>query len=225
MFAPERLVILDADGTTINAFTAIETAFTVNGMDIGNLERFQKRHQIFKYLGGIKEFPKNLRKQISKKKRKKLINTLTEVYREEAVLYDGMADMISRLQKAPHVRVGIVTRNITHQPRETLRRLFQRNQVDTDRFNFLHHLPLRENKISRFRKIRSRFKINPALAFACGDEFKDYTAAIGSGINSLMVSYGFENFTRLSKKYGVPGEIISHSPEELSMRLLQAVDL
>jgi phosphoglycolate phosphatase len=39
----ERLVIFDADGTTIDAFHAIQLTFLRHGMDIGDLERFQKR--------------------------------------------------------------------------------------------------------------------------------------------------------------------------------------
>ena len=81
----ERLVVLDADGTTINAFDAIGKTFALHGMGLGDLMRFQKRHNIFKYLGGLKEFPVNLRQQMSKKKRKVLIKTLTEIYREEGV--------------------------------------------------------------------------------------------------------------------------------------------
>jgi len=46
-----------ADGTTIDAFTAIGTAFSRNGMDIGDLVRFQKRRKLFKYLGGVDSFP------------------------------------------------------------------------------------------------------------------------------------------------------------------------
>lgn len=56
-------------------------------MDIGDLDRFQKRRHLFKYPGGLKKFPKNLKQQLSKQKRAKLISTLTEIYREEAKLY------------------------------------------------------------------------------------------------------------------------------------------
>ena len=78
----------------------METADVVAGIDrFGNLalhlepdqERFQKRRNLFKYLGGLKEFPANLKKQIGKQKRKELIATLTTIYREEAQLYPGIA--------------------------------------------------------------------------------------------------------------------------------------
>jgi phosphoglycolate phosphatase len=58
MFNKDSLIILDADGTTVDAFTAINRTFLLNDMDIGDVERFQKRRNIFKYLGGLKELPK-----------------------------------------------------------------------------------------------------------------------------------------------------------------------
>ena len=115
-YSNERLVVLDADGTTVNAFEAIDKTFSHHRMQLGDMMRFQKRHNIFKYLGGLKEFPANLRKQINKKRRKALIATLTEVYREEGELYACIADMIQTLIDAPGVRVGVVSRNITLEP-------------------------------------------------------------------------------------------------------------
>ena len=42
-------MVFDADGTTVDAFHAIELAFLRHGMAIGDLERFQKRRKLFKY--------------------------------------------------------------------------------------------------------------------------------------------------------------------------------
>ena len=220
-----RLVVLDADGTTINAFDAIGKTFAHHNMGLGDLVRFQKRHNIFKYLGGLKEFPVNLRHQVNKKKRKALINTLTEIYREEGELYVGIAGMIEKLLSAPSLRVGVVSRNITHEPLITLQTVFRRNGVDPDAFDFFVHLPLKEDKTARFRTIRESFNINPARTFACGDEKKDFVAAMGSGMHPFMVSYGFESLERLEKKIGVPPELISHSPRQLRERLLHALDI
>ena len=88
MDSKDHLVIHDVDGTTVDAFSAIERrTFACHNMDIGDLERFQKRRHLFKYPGGLKEFPKNLKQQLGTQKRVKLISTLTEIYREEAKLY------------------------------------------------------------------------------------------------------------------------------------------
>jgi phosphoglycolate phosphatase len=66
----DHLVIMDADGTLIDAFAAIDKAFSHHGMNIGDLERFQKRRNFFKYIGGLKEFPRNVAKQLGKVSRK-----------------------------------------------------------------------------------------------------------------------------------------------------------
>jgi phosphoglycolate phosphatase len=222
-FSEQRLVVLDADGTTLNAFDAIEKTFSHHRMALGDLERFQKRHNIFKYLGGLKEFPSNLRKQINKIQRRALIDTLTQVYREEATLYNAMAAMIQRLIDEPRVRVGVVSRNITLEPVATLKYIYRRNGVDPDGFDFFVHLPLKQDKAGSFRDIRDRLNVNPACSYACGDERKDFSAALACGMHPFMVSYGFESFLRLERRIGVPRELISVSPEQLRDRLLHAV--
>lgn len=219
----KRLVILDADGTLIDAFSAIGEAFARQGMSLGDLEHFQKRRQLFKYLGGLKEFPTNLKKQIRKGNRRQLIATLTEVYREQASLYPGMAEMIQTLIARTDIVVGLITRNISLEPEETLRRLFQRHGINIGALDFLIHIPLRQEKTPHFRTTRERFGINPALAYVCGDEHKDYIAAVGAGMHPFMVSYGFEDYKRLTKKFGVPEEIISRSPQELCQRVGHAL--
>jgi phosphoglycolate phosphatase len=225
MYRDDRLVILDADGTTIDAFTAIGRTFAEHGMDIGPLDRFQKRRHLFKYLGGIKEFPGNLKKQVSPGKRARLVATLTEIYREEAGLYEGIAPLVERLVEAPGLRVGIVTRNITREPIATIERLFQRMGLDPGCFDFLVHLPLRGDKLPAFREIRERFGVNPARAFACGDESRDYQAAVGAGMHPFVVSYGFEDFERLTQRHGVPVEVISRTPAELVQRVVHGLGL
>jgi len=121
--------------------------------------------------------------------------------------------------------VGLVTRNITNEPEETLRQLFRRHEIDIDALDFLIHIPLRMDKKTYFQAARVKYDINPARAYICGDEYKDYIAAIGSGMHPLIVSYGFEDLVRLTRKFEVPEEIISRTPDELSKRLLHAVDL
>ncbi|GAA4031586.1 HAD family hydrolase [Actimicrobium antarcticum] len=211
----DRLIIFDADGTLIDAFSAIDRTFSLNGMDIGKLENFQRRRKLLKYLGGIKEFPINLRKQFGKQNRKALRETLTEVYREEALLYPGLAQLMKDALAVPGLRVGLVTRNVTIEPAVTLGRLFARHDIDLDALDYVAYVPLGEPKSTAFREARQRFDINPARAYACGDEHKDYLAAIETGLHPFVVSYGFEDHLRLTEKFLVPEEVISRTPADV----------
>lgn len=215
----DQLILFDADGTTIDAFTAIGTAFARNGMDIGDLARFQKRRKLLKYLGGLREVPTNLKKQFGKHSRKRLLSSLTEVYREEAALYPGIAELLRELIASPCIRVGMVTRNITHEPDTTLRLLFRRHDIDIDDLDFFACISLREDKTDQFRKARRHFDINPARAYACGDEYRDFQAAQASGLHPFIVSYGFEDHERLTRDFKIPVELVSSTPDELCMRI------
>jgi len=194
-------------------------------MDIGDLHRFQRRRKLLKYLGGLREFPKNLRRQLNKDSRKQLKHTLTEIYRSEARLFPGMASLLNALIEAPDVRVGIVSRNVTIEPEETIRHVLARNDIDSDRLDFLACIPMGEEKLATFRTMRERFDINPSRALACGDEYRDYAAAIGAGMHPLVASYGFEDYKRLVDNYNIPHEVIAKTPQELADRLCHALDL
>ncbi len=220
-----RLLILDADGTTIDAYSAIEAAFSLHGLSLGDEPRFQKRHHLFKYLGGLKEFPSILGRNLRKSSRAKIVQTLTDVYRSEARLYDGVAELIQSLVATPDVVVGLVTRNITNEPLETLGQLFKRHDIDIRELDFVAHIPLSETKTAQFRQIREQYVVNPALAYVCGDEHKDYLAALGTGMHPFMVSYGFEDHARLTGKFEIPAEIISRTPAELCERVSHALML
>lgn len=221
----DRLIVFDADGTIVDAFQAIDQTFSAHGMELGGLERFQKRHNLFKYLGGIKEFPFNLRKQLGKHSRSKLLATLTEVYRADAKLYPGVAALIQTLLAARGIRVGLVTRNITNEPEQTLRILLARHDIDFDQLDFFANIPLGQEKTAAFQNARKTFDINPARSFACGDEHKDFAAAVAAGMHAFMVSYGFEDYLLLTNKFEVPADVISRSPEELCARVLHALDV
>jgi phosphoglycolate phosphatase len=169
--------------------------------------------------------PQNLRRQLGRRKRSQIVATLTEVYREEASMFDGIEALIRQLAAAPDVRVGIVTRNITHEPIVTLTRLFDRHGIEPDLLDFLVHLPLSEDKLGYFRQIREGFEINPACAYACGDEAKDFRAAVNAGMHPFMVCYGFEDFDRLHVKHAIPSEVIARTPDELDRRVLHALRL
>ncbi|MES3025312.1 MAG: HAD hydrolase-like protein [Pseudomonadota bacterium] len=221
----KRLIILDADGTTIDAYSAIENAFVHHGLTLGDEASFQKRHHLLKYLGGLKEFPSIVKQNIRQQGRKKIVDTLTDVYRSEASLYPGIAKLMRALIADPDTLVGVVTRNITNEPLETLRQLFHRHDIDVDALDFFDHVPLKERKTTQFRLTRERFVVNPARSYVCGDEYKDFQAAINTGMHPFMVSYGFEDHDRLTQKFDVPDEVISRTPGELCARVRNAFDM
>ena len=221
----DRLVIFDADGTLIDSFHAVGMAFERHGMDIGDLHRFQRRRKLLKYLGGLREFPKNLRRQLTKESRKQLKHTLTEIYRREVCVFPEVASLLQMLMDTPDVRVGIVSRNVTIEPEETVRQVLERHNIDTARLDFLSCISLGEEKTPAFRTIREYFDINPSLSFACGDESRDYTAAVGAGMHPWVVSYGFEDYDRLVSNFSIPGELVSRTPRELIERICHALDL
>ena len=226
MFASrDRLVIFDADGTLIDAFPVVERAFMLHGMDIGDLERFQRRRKLLKYIGGLREFPRNLRQQFDKGNRKRFKRTLTDVYRDAAQPYPGMVQLLQRLIAAPDIRVGIVSRNVTIDPEETLAIVLRRFGIDSAALDFLRCIPLGDGKAPEFRAIRERYGINPLRAYVCGDEYRDYADANEVGMQSVVASYGFEDHGRLVGDYDVPPELIARTPAELTHRLCHALDL
>ncbi|MBC3806152.1 HAD family hydrolase [Undibacterium seohonense] len=221
----QKMIIFDADGTIIDAFSAIERTFARHDMAIGDLESFQKRHKFFKYLGGLKEFPINIKKQLGKKSRQQVLTTLTDIYREEAQFYAGFADLIKQLIAQDDIRVGLVTRNVSHEPRITMEKLFARHDIDLDDLDYFAHVPIRASKADFFKAARKQFEINPARAYACGDEHKDYASALAAGMVPFVVSYGFEDHKRLTKKFDIPDDIISNTPQELCARIRNSLDL
>jgi hypothetical protein len=110
-------------------------------------------------------------------------------------------------------------------PDELARRLLARNGVDPDALDFFRPIPLKEDKTPHFKAIRDEFRVNPGRAYACGDEKKDFVAAMSCGMHPFMVSYGFEDYERLTEKVGVPPELISRAPEELAARVTHALDM
>ena len=221
----DRLVILDADGTLIDSFHAVGQAFSHHGMDLGDLGRFQRRRKLLKYIGGLREFPKNLHRQLTKESRKQLKHTLTEIYRNQVGIFPGVASTLRLLLREPTIRVGIVSRNVTIEPEETLRLVLARHDVDCGQLDFLSCIPLSEEKLEHFRAHREAFGINPARSFVCGDEYRDYVSAIGAGMQPLIAAYGFEDYDRLVGNFRIPSELVANTPDELAARLCHALDL
>jgi phosphoglycolate phosphatase len=136
-----------------------------------------------------------------------------------------MACLVRTLIATPGIRVGLVTRNITSEPMLTIRKVLFRHEIDLDAFDFAVHVPLREDKTTALKSARRSLDINPARSYACGDEHKDFTSAIAAGMHPFIGSYGFEDYARLTKKFKVPEDVISRTPQDLSTRVLHALDI
>lgn len=221
----DYLVIFDADGTLIDSFHAVGLAFARHGMDLGDLPRFQRRRKLLKYIGGLREFPKNVRRQLTKEARKQLKATLTDIYRSEVDIFPGVALLLQKLMREPGIRVGIVSRNVTIEPEETLRIVLERHDIDCNQLDFLSCVALGEAKLAHFRAQRERFEINPLRCIVCGDEHHDYAAAIAAGMQPVIVAYGFEDFDRLVGGFNIPPEVVVRSPDELIGRLCHGLGL
>ena len=151
--------------------------------------------------------------------------TLTDVYRNEASLYPGIAELFETLIAAPDIRVGLVTRNVTNDAELTLKILFARHGVDLDGLDFVTRIPVKDDKTMHLKAMRERYDINPARCYTCGDEHHDYAAAIASGMRPFIVSYGFEDHDRLVNKFGIPDEVISRGADIACARIRHALDL
>jgi phosphoglycolate phosphatase len=194
-------------------------------MDLGDLERFQRRRKLLKYIGGLREFPKNLRQQFDKASRKQIKQTLTDIYREEAQPYPGMVALLQDLINTPDIRVGIVSRNVTIEPEQTLAIVLRRHGIDSDQLDFIKCIPLGDGKAPQFRRIREKYGINPLRTYVCGDEYHDYSEANATGLQSIIASYGFEDYQRLVESFNIPPEVIAKTPAEMANRLRHALDL
>lgn len=84
--------------------------------------------------------------------------------------------------------------------------------IPPEALDLLLHLPLKQSKQGYFEQVRERFLVDPARSFVCGDEHQNYTAALAAGMHPIIVSSGFGNRTRLTRKSGVSEVLISSSP-------------
>jgi hypothetical protein len=101
----------------------------------------------------------------------------------------------------------MVTRNVTHRTGGSpWGVLFARHDLDIKPLRLsLNYVPHCARKGQPdFKAARERLEINPARAYACGDEHKDYLAALAAGMRPFIVSYGFESHVRLTRKYRHP---------------------
>ena len=209
----DRLVVLDFDGFLINSYRLLQITFEHFGLDVGDEERFRHRRKFLKYLGGGKEFLRNL-VYYSLPRKKNFRRLLTDIYQERGYLYPEFVPLLNSLIAAPDLHVGVISRNYTCNPGLTIRAVLRNSGVDEKDLDFVIPVGVGVKKHAVLEAMRStRYR---ECLFG-GDEVGDYRAAAESGYESIiMASYGFDNRKRLLNTGQVPDAIIFDTPRQLA---------
>ena len=216
MSLKETLVVLDFDGLLINSYDLLKKTFNHFGLDVGDEERFQNRKKFLKYIGGGKELVNNL-VNLSLPKKKLIRKQLTETYCNEGVIYPEFTSIINDMIDSPDIHVGIVSRNFTHHPGNTIRQVLQNSKITETAIDFIIPISVGVKKINVLEGMKASSFKNCIFA---ADEISDYRAAYETGYNNiLMASYGFDTKDRLIHKGKIPEKLIYDSPKKLAKRL------
>ena len=205
------LIVLDFDGFLIDSYALLRTTFDHFGLDVGDEERFKNRRKFLKYIGGGKEFLGNLVKY-SLPKRKKIREVLTQQYVDNGRIYPQFAKTINQLIENPNVHIGIVSRNYTQNPGTTIRAVLKNSDVAEQHLDFVIPIPVGVKKGDVLEAMKSSRYQRCLLG---GDEIGDYRAAVETGYEAIMASYGFDTLKRLTERGGVPEDVIFATPDEL----------
>ncbi len=213
MPAKKRLVVLDFDGFLINSYNLLQITFKQFGLDIGDEDRFRHRRKFLKYIGGGKEFIRNFVSYTLPKK-KKIRDALTETYQKEGRIYHEFTGIINHMIGQPDIHIGIISRNFTHHPGSTIRKVLRNSDVAEQDLDFVIPIPVGVKKHDVLEGMRSTGYLQSLFA---ADEIGDYTAAADTGYNRiLMASYGFDNRKRLITEGEIPQEIIYDRPKDMA---------
>jgi phosphoglycolate phosphatase len=211
--APSKdlLVVLDFDGFLLNSYQLLRATFEDFGLDVGDEDRFRHRRKFLKYLGGGKEFMRNF-VRASLPKKKKIREKLTDEYLENGRIFPEFAPLMNELIASPTAHVGIVSRNFTYTPGLTIRAVLRNSGVEERDLDFVIPIPAGVKKGDVLEAMKSsRYRI----CLFGADEVGDYRAAVETGYDALMASYGFDSRKRLVEAAKVPEERIFDSPRSL----------
>ena len=212
----ETLVVLDFDGLLINSYELLKKTFKHFGLDVGDEDRFQNRQKFLKYVGGGKELIGNL-VNLSLPKKKLIREQLTETYCEEGKIFPEFTGLINDMIDSPEIHVGIVSRNFTHHPGNTIRQVLKNSKVNEAALDFIIPISVGVKKINVLEGMKSSSYKHCIFA---ADEISDYRAAYETGYEHiLMASYGFDTRQRLIKKGDIPEKIIHDTPKKLVKKL------
>ena len=202
------LVVLDFDGFLVNSYELIRVAFEQFGLDVGDEKRFRNRRKFLKYVGGGKELLRNM-VSCTLPKKKKLRTALTEAYLESGSVYAEFRPFLNDLIANPRIHVGIVSRNFARNPGLTMRSVLRQSGVDEQGLDFLIPISVGTKKNKVLEGMRSS---RHEICLLGADEIGDYQAAVETGYQAVIASYGFDERKRLTVKGRVPATIIAETP-------------
>lgn len=206
---PRRLlVVLDFDGFLLNSYALLALTLRQFGLDVGDEERFRNRRKFLKYLGGGKELLNNL-VRIALPSERRIREALTECYHEHGRVYPAFRPLINHLIAAPGVQCGVLSRNYTCRPGPTIRAVLRQSGIDDDGLDFVIPIPVGIKKNDVLAGLRSSGHHGAVLG---GDEIGDYRAAVDSGYDPCMASYGFDGRERLLRQGAIPDAAIHDTP-------------
>lgn len=212
----ETLVVLDFDGLLIDSYQLLKITFNKCGLDVGNEGRFQNRRKFLKYFGGGKELIGNL-VNLTLPKKKKIREQLTEAYCKQGKIYPEFVTLMNDMIETPTIHVGIVSRNFTHHPGNTIRQVLKNSKVNETAMDFIIPISAGVKKGNVLEGMKASSYKHCIFA---ADEIGDYHAAHETGYDRIfMASYGFDTRERLINKADIPKEIIYDSPKKLSKKL------
>lgn len=220
MTKKEALIVLDFDGLLINSYRLLKITFAHFGLDVGDENRFKNRRKFLKYLGGGKEFIGNL-VNLSLPSKKLIRKQLTETYCRKGKIHPEFTLLLNEMIDNPKIHIGVVSRNFTHHPGNTIRQVLRNSKVNEAALDFVIPISARAKKINILEGMKSSaYKTNIFMA----DEISDYEAATAAHYDQiLMASYGFDTRDRLIKKGEIPEKVIFDSPEKLVHKLDQTL--
>jgi phosphoglycolate phosphatase len=212
----DTLVVLDFDGLLINSYELLKMTFNSCGLDVGDEARFQNRRKFLKYVGGGKEVLGNL-VNLTLPKKTMIREQLTKTYCNEGEIYPEFKIMINDMIDSPNIHVGIVSRNFTHHPGKTIRKVLRNSKINEGAIDFIIPISAGVKKVNVLEGMKSSSYKNCIFA---ADEIGDYKAAKETGYNKIfMASYGFDTKERLIKKGEIPEELIYDTPKKLQKKL------
>lgn len=184
-----KLVIFDMDGTIADTSAGIYASYNHVARELNR--PLPSNKDLSSVIGG--PLPNNLKKiyNLTDDQVEKAVNIYREYYAKEgfkeSVLYEGLAETISKLYKK-----GSVLAVATMKAETFAIKMLEMWDI-ADKFSFIYGVDQKDSitKPEMIRKCLLNSNIEKKDTFMIGDSPQDYDAAKKSGVNFLAVTYGF----------------------------------